>query len=245
MDIWEGEARNGTVRLHFIVNVPELDPAAGTPLVIIPDVGESAEDYLDLLAMLAPRPCFAVSLRGRGQSGSPMQGYTLDDHVSDVLALLDTLTLPTCCLLGQGRGAVYALGATIQAPDQTSGLIIGDYPPQHPARPVEWVERFLKSLSRGVQVSQKIMPHVAEALQREGEAIDLSPYLGQVTCPTLIMYGGQPDARLKLPDVERYLELLPDARAARFTESGHDLWEPDYGHYLLTIAQFLERLDGG
>ena len=142
---------------------------------------------------------------------------------------------------------MYALGAAAQAEDVAlpiAGLIIGDYPPHHPAHPVEWVERFLKSTSRGEQVSQKIMPHVAEALQREGESIDLSPYLGAVRCPVLVMYGGQPDARLKLPDVERYLELLPDARSARFTESSHALWEPDYGRYVLTIARFLERLDG-
>ncbi|MDT8280750.1 MAG: hypothetical protein RQ806_09430, partial [Erythrobacter sp.] len=45
----------------------------GLPLVIIHDTAESAEDYSELMLALAPRPCFALSLRGRGQSGQCQQ----------------------------------------------------------------------------------------------------------------------------------------------------------------------------
>lgn len=125
MPYWEGWVRNRDVKLHFLTNVPEIVEGAGVPLVIVPGTAEAAEDYADVLDALAPRPCFALSLRGRGQSGSPQRGYTLEDHVLDVEALLDALGLPVC-LMGYSRGVTYAIGAAIRRPQQLAGLILGD-----------------------------------------------------------------------------------------------------------------------
>lgn len=101
----------------------------------------------------------------------------------------------------------------------------------------------MESTCRGEPVTQRMMPHVVEGLQREGEAVDLWPYLPRITCPTLILYGTQPGARLPLEGVERYLQTLPDARVMRFEDSDHRLWWPDFGRYVVTIGGFLERLD--
>lgn len=38
------------------------------PLVIIPGLSESTEDYIPLIRLLSPRRCVAISLRGRGKS---------------------------------------------------------------------------------------------------------------------------------------------------------------------------------
>lgn len=248
MNFWDSWAHNGPIKLHFITNVAQVSPEAGLPLVIVPGTSESAEDYLDLLEILAPRPVFALSLRGRGQSGSPLLDYgkggmyRLEDHASDVKALLDTLKLPGCCLMGYSRGVTYALAATLNQPDRVRGLILQDYPAFHSALPTSWIEQFLESTSRGMPISQKMMPHVVEGLQRDAADVDLWTRLPEISCPVLIMYGSQKGSRLPLADVERYLTLLPNARTARFSESGHQIWEPDYGLYVLTIAQFLERL---
>jgi pimeloyl-ACP methyl ester carboxylesterase len=243
MQYWEGWVRNREVRLHFLTNVPALDPGGPIPLVIIPGTAEAAEDYVDLLEALAPRPVFALSLRGRGQSGSPQQGYTLDHHAADIATLIDTLNLPRFCLYGFSRGVTYALAYAAFAPDRVTGLILGDYPALHPALPLSWIEHFMNSESRGIPVSQKMMPHVVEGMQRDSEEIPLWDVLPELACPTLIMYGGQPGARLALEDVQRYLELLPNARVLRFEESDHRLWLPDYGRFIVGIGGFLTRLD--
>lgn len=243
MPIWEGQARNGYVKLHFMTNVPSLEAGEGTPLVIVPGTAESAEDYADLMESLTPRPCFAVSLRGRGQSGSPMQGYTLEDHVRDIEALVAMLDLPPFCLMGYSRGVAYAIGYAALHPEHMAGLIIGDYPAHHPATDTGWVEDFLLSACRGMQVSERMMRHVVEGLQRDGQDVPLWEALDLIRCPALIMYGARQGARLALPEVERYLQLLPDARVVRFEDSGHRLWEPDLGRYIVAIGQFLQRLD--
>ncbi len=271
MALWEGRVRSGFVRLHFLASVPEVAAGEGTPLVIVPGTAEAAEDYADLLEALAPRPCFALSLRGRGQSAAPEHGYRLADHVADIEALVAGLELSRPCLMGYSRGAVYALAWAIEQTARpyhhvaarpyhhvaarpyhhvaarpyhhVAGLIIQDHPAHHPALPPEWTERFLRSTCRGTPVSERLMPHVVESLQREGEDIRLWDALPGLTCPVLIMYGAGPGSRLPLAGVQRYLERLPDARTARFENSGHRLWEPDFGQYVLTIAAFLARLD--
>ncbi len=231
--------------LHFLTGVPSLAEGRGTPLLIVPAMAEAAEDYADLLQALAPRPCFALSLRGRGQSSAPLHGYTLEDHVSDLRAFVAALDPPPFCLLGCGHGVAYALAYAARYPDRLAGMIIGDYPADHPALPPTWVEDFLASTWRSLPVSERMMRHVAEGLQREAEAISLWEALPAISCPTLILYGGQPGAGLTLPDVERYLTLLPDARVRRLPESSGCLWEPDYGQAVLAIGAFLRRLDTG
>ncbi len=242
MPLWEGWVQNWEVRLHYLTNAPV---ALGelSPLVIVPGTAEAAEDYADLLEALAPRRCLALSLRGRGQSGSPQRGYTLIDHTTDVEALVNALDLPPFCLMGYSRGVAYALAYAARQPARLAGLILGDYPAHHPAMSPEWIAHFLESTCRGIPVSERLMPHVAEGLQREAEDIPLWDYLPGITCPVLILRGGQPGSRLSVEATERYLELLPDARVVRLEDSGHALWEPDYGLYVVTIGGFLERLD--
>ncbi len=243
MAFWEGRVRSGLITLHFMTNIPAPEAGEGLPLVIIPDTAESAEDYLDLMLALAPRPCYALSLRGRGQSGSPMQGYALEDHVRDIAALVDSLGLARFALLGYGRGVAYGLAFAALHSEQVGGLIVGDYPAEHPAVEPDWVEDTLDTTWRGAPVSQRLMRHVAEGLQRDGRAVALWEVLDMIPCPTLIMYGAGPGARLSLGEVERYLELLPNARTVRFETSGHALWEPDLGRFIITIGNFLQQLD--
>jgi pimeloyl-ACP methyl ester carboxylesterase len=240
---WEGFVRNEYIKLHFMANVPDPAAGSGVPLVIVPGTAEAAEDYLDLLEALAPRPCFALSLRGRGQSSSPHRGYTLEDHVRDIEALVGTLNLPPFCLMGYSRGVAYSVGYAALHSDRLAGLIVGDYPARHPAVTPAWTEDFLNATCRGMLVSERMIRHVVEGLQREGAQVSLWEALDLITCPALIMYGARRGARLPLAEVERYLQLLPDARVVRFEESGHRLWEPDLGHYVVTIGGFLQRLD--
>ena len=243
MAVYEGRVRNGFVRLHYLDSAPDAPSETGHPLLIIPGTAEAAEDYLDLMEALAPRRCIALSLRGRGQSSAPRHGYTLEDHVTDIEALTDALKLPPFCLMGYSRGVTYALGYAVRNPRTLAGLIIGDYPAHHPALPPEWVEQFMESTCRGVPVTERMMPYVLEGLQREGADVPLWDYLPRLTCPVLILRGGQPGSLLSTRATERYLDLLPDARVVRFEDTGHRLWEPDFGRYVVTLGGFLQRID--
>ena len=97
--------------------------------------------------------------------------------------------------MGYARGVPYALSVAAAFPDRVAGLIVADYPAQHDAVPRGWITDLLESVWRGVPVSERLMPFVAEGIQREGEDIPLWDLLPAIACPTLIMYGGMPGAR--------------------------------------------------
>jgi pimeloyl-ACP methyl ester carboxylesterase len=89
MKLKETWINNNGVNIHVIdsntVAKQEL------PLVIIPGLSESAEDYLPLMESLSPCRCVAISLRGRGKSDAPHTGYKLEDHISDIEAVVKYL----------------------------------------------------------------------------------------------------------------------------------------------------------
>jgi pimeloyl-ACP methyl ester carboxylesterase len=142
-----GVAPNGAVRLHYLD--AHADGSSGLPIVIVPGLAETAEDYTGLMRRLAPRRCVAISLRGRGRSDTPASGYTLDDHADDVLAVVRHLGLPRPVLVAFSRGVPYAIRCAARRPGCVAGLALGDYAAVHTRLPQEWAPRFLAGRWRG------------------------------------------------------------------------------------------------
>jgi pimeloyl-ACP methyl ester carboxylesterase len=64
-------------------------------------------------------------LRGHGRSERPPTGYTVDDAVADLAALLDALGVDRpVYLVGNSYGGVVALRAAISRPDLVAGLVV-------------------------------------------------------------------------------------------------------------------------
>src|SRR6059036_453604 len=72
----DGYALNGSVRLHYLDSNPN-GGARKTPIVFVPGMLGSAEDYLTEMETLASRRGLAMSLRARGKSDAPKSGYSL------------------------------------------------------------------------------------------------------------------------------------------------------------------------
>lgn len=85
MLIEENWVDNDGIRINFFQSKPEK--AGKTPLLICPGLSESAEEYINLISSLQDNRCIALSFRGRGKSDSPLTGYSLEDHVSDIAAV--------------------------------------------------------------------------------------------------------------------------------------------------------------
>jgi pimeloyl-ACP methyl ester carboxylesterase/DNA-binding SARP family transcriptional activator len=68
----------------------------------------------------------AVDLRGHGFSDKPPSGYTVDDHVEDILQLIAALALPKPILLGHSLGGSIATFVAAAAGDQIGGLVLLD-----------------------------------------------------------------------------------------------------------------------
>jgi pimeloyl-ACP methyl ester carboxylesterase len=233
--IIERWTENEGVRLHYLEDGG--DDFAGTPLVFVPGGLGAAEDYLPEFPAFAPRACLAMSLRGQGRSSAPPRGYAFADFVSDVEAILNASGLVKPCLLAYSMGAPFAIEVASRCPDRLSGLIIGDYPARYPQIPPEWVDSALLTLG---QLASK---SVAEAIQRESAEVELWEQLPAITCPALVLRGGQPGALLDASASERYRTLLPDVRVVTFPDSGHALWEPNYEQFVNAVKTFLHDLD--
>lgn len=237
MSVKQGWAENCGVRLHYLDSNPEPGPSH-VPLLFIPGALEAAEDYQDELPQFAPRRCLAVSLRGRGQSDAPATNYSFNDHVDDIEAVIQQVGLTRLCLMAYSLGVPYALGYASRNPRCLAGLILGDFPARYPALPPEWVNRGLESFG------ERIKPHVIYGLQSDSAEIPLWDKLRVITCPVLIIRGGQSDTLLNSEMADRYRELWPrSSEIVVFEDSGHELWKPDYQRFINTLKAFLNRIE--
>src|SRR6266571_5456785 len=93
----DGWVDNNGVRLHYIESQPRTSVEL-VPIVFIPGALGTAELYYREIESLAPRRCVAISLRGRGKNNAPERGYTLEDHASDIDAVIRQSELNSFCL---------------------------------------------------------------------------------------------------------------------------------------------------
>jgi pimeloyl-ACP methyl ester carboxylesterase len=227
---------NGGVRLHSLESVPP-ESTTQVPLLIVPGVFGTAEDYLEEMSRLAPRPCLAVSLRGRGRSDVPARGFRLEDHVSDIAATAAQWGFGRSAMMGYAIGGAYAMAYALDSPGKVAALIIGDYPARYRALPAKWVDGALKSMG------DRARPEVARALQAESVQVSFWERLGTLRCPTAILRGAQTGSMVTAEVVAKYQEHLPGAEILTLEHNGHELWKPDFESYLGAIGNFLSGID--
>jgi pimeloyl-ACP methyl ester carboxylesterase len=215
------------------------------PIVITPGLSESAEDYIPVMELLAPRRCIAITLRGRGKSDAPQFGYTLEDHISDIEAVIRHLKMNEFVLMGFSRGVSYALGYALKNLGVVKGLVLGDYPAIHSQLPPGWVE-FFSSLPpwKGKSLPERMKTHALSGLQKESKQVLFWNKLSSISCPVLIIRGGKPGAALSVEDGVRYLEEIPKSNLVVFEESSHNLFEPRLEKLVNTMKEFFKTVKG-
>ncbi|MGE7947510.1 alpha/beta fold hydrolase [Lysinibacillus sp. NPDC093688] len=232
IDRW---ANSEKVKIHYLESADYNTSV--TPLVYVPGALNFAEQSTDLLGKLLSRKCITMSLRGRGNSDAPKGGYSFDDHVKDLHAIISDCKVKNYCLMAYSMGVPYAIKFASEQTD-IKGLIICDYPAKYPYIPETWSDRILNSgyLNEGRR-------HVVTGIQKESRQIDLYSELSLIKVPVLIIKGGTDGSLLKEMEVEKYRNYLNDVNIIEIASSGHELWEPDLNKYLQIINEFLEKLD--
>src|SRR5918998_1037370 len=95
---------NGIVLHHQV-----LGPTDGPVLVFINSLGSDLRIWQEVAPAFTER--FRVILydkRGHGLSDAPPAPYSIDDHTSDLLALLDLLEIGSVALVGLSVGGMIA-----------------------------------------------------------------------------------------------------------------------------------------
>lgn len=239
MQIIEGKVDNYGVLIHYIESHVEADDKS--PLVIIPGFTEDAEDYKDIIKAFKDRKCVAITLRGRGQSDAPESGYTLEDHVSDIKAVVDQLALESFHILGYSRGVSYMLDYALNNISKIKGMIIGDYPGVHNRLSEHWVELFINLPPWHGKTALERMPrHAIDAIQRESAQKQFYEALGAVKVPVLILKGDQKGSLLSEDAQASYFDALEDVTLSVFEGRAHDLFWPDESQFIRVVKEFVD-----
>ena len=77
-------------------------------------------------ALSPPHKLLAMDLRGRGLSGAPSSGYSMEHHCRDILAVLDDLGLERVVLMGHSLGAFISLMFGAKHPERVDRIILVD-----------------------------------------------------------------------------------------------------------------------
>ena len=182
------------------------------PVVVIPGMGESADEYVWLLDRLGDRRVVVVDVRGRGQSDVPASGYRWEDHIADLRAVVEATGLDRPLLVAFSRGSSYGLGYALEYPVEVRGLVIGDYFARHVGLPAEIADQQLRSKIRGVPISERMSEHAVRAVFAESREVPLWDRLTELQCPVLVIRGGRKSA---LVGDNRLCRAAPYAALAR------------------------------
>jgi pimeloyl-ACP methyl ester carboxylesterase len=237
----DGWVEHRGVRIHYLEQGRGRD--AHVPVLIVPGMGERAAEYEWLLDSLDDRHVVAVDVRGRGKSDAPETGYTWDDHVDDVEAVLQATQVARPVFVGFSRGTSYAYGYLLRHPGSARGLVIGDYWPRHVGLPPEVLPGQLATVIRGVPMSERMPEHAVRGVVDESHDVPLLDRLGEFGCPVLLVRGGRRSAIVKDELAERYRAALPSIQVALIADAGHDLWSRDPDAYLAVLRPFLAKID--
>ncbi|MEF3119124.1 alpha/beta hydrolase [Streptomyces chrestomyceticus] len=111
-------------RLSYI----DFGPAAGQPLLALHGHFSEGRSFAALAAELAPEwRVIAPDQRGSGESGRAPD-YSREGYVTDALALLDHLGLPSAVVLGHSMGGKNAYHLAARHPERVRALINVDDP---------------------------------------------------------------------------------------------------------------------
>jgi pimeloyl-ACP methyl ester carboxylesterase len=232
-------AGNAAVRLHVLDNGRA---SASPPVLVVPGMGECAQEYAWLLDRLGDRRVLAVDLRGRGRSDAPRTGYAWEDHIGDLRAVVESLKLEKPILVAFSRGSSYALGYALRCPNGVRGLVVGDYPARHVGLRAEFAERQLRLLIRGFPVAERMPEQAVRGVVTESRDVPLWNRLAELRCPVLVIRGGRRGRVVTDEVAERWRMSLPSVEMATIVDAGHDLWSRDLEAYLAVIFPFLQRI---
>ncbi|MCQ6557291.1 alpha/beta fold hydrolase [Paenibacillus mendelii] len=226
---------NNGIQIHYYDSINYADHNL-TPLLICPGLSETAEEYYDLLEFIFPRRGIALSFRGRGRSETPQTGYNLEEHVSDIEAVVEATGINEFHLLGISRGVSYALGYARKNENKIKSLLINDYPAEHRQMPHNWPDEYIHDYLIPFHRTDHIRPEVVQSIQRESQQTDLAY---KSNYPVLVLRGGLEGSLLNETDLIKYRNMYSNLRVKKFDYSEHNIITTERELLYNSITDFL------
>lgn len=255
-----GVARAGNLEIAY-ESAGTGDPA----LVFIHGVCADRSYFRPQLAHFSGRRrLVALDLRGHGESSVPLE-VTIDDFVTDVIAVADEAGLESAVLCGHSMAGVVGLKVALARPEMVRGvaMIEGTVLFPEPVRqagltglvPALVGERWFEAL-HGYFSSRIFDPQDPEELKQRVLAdarrtrpdfvrtffasllsSDYAAELQSARCPLLYIHAKTPS------DLQRLRELRPDAMVGQVVGSGHYPMLTVPGQVNSMLDRFLEVVD--
>jgi len=183
------------------------ESGAGEPVFLcIHGLADTLEVWDALEPALAERGrVVRIDQRGHGESGAPHGPCTREDLARDAIAVLDALAIPRTILVGHSVGGIVAMAAALAAPERVAGLVLLGTASRCSERTAAWYERIALAAEqhggaglvraiygedsrRRVRGDAAAIAHIARMLTSLYHD-PLTPKLGAIACPTLLMVG--------------------------------------------------------
>lgn len=255
-----GVARAGALRIAY------ESAGAGEPAVVfIHGVCADRSHFQPQIAHFSGRRrVTALDLRGHGQSSVPLE-VTVDDFVTDVLAVADAAGLERAVLCGHSMAGVVGLKVALARPQLVRGVAMIDGTVLFPETvrqagltglvPSLAGERWFEALS-GYLSGRILDPQDPEDLKRRVLAdarrfhpdfvrtffaslfsSDYAAELESARCPLLYIHAKAPC------DLQRLRQVRPDAMVGQVAGSGHYAMLTVPGQVNAMLDRFLEVVD--
>jgi len=146
-------------------------PGGEPPVLALHGLTANCRCWDTIAAAVSPaRRLLAVDLRGRGRSDKPAHGYSLEQHVRDLEAVLNQLGAGRVALLGHSLGAYIALALAAHWPEAVERLILLDGGGQ--LTPEQWGK-----VTAGIKPSLDRLGLVFPSFEAYREHVQQAPFL--------------------------------------------------------------------
>lgn len=198
--------------------------------------------------------CVALDWRGHGGSGYAPQGWTADDLVEDIAAIIDALGERQAIMAGVSQGGAVGMRVALKYPEKLRALVnMCGGPGGPPPAAVERLYAFAAFLSEEQDEAARRAAviefargylHAPDFEEREPERfaeeidvilshprasvrllpcvpesyVDITPRLGGIACPTLIIWG---EYELRPTLGPQLAAAIPGAMLATIGNAGH------------------------
>jgi pimeloyl-ACP methyl ester carboxylesterase len=249
--------------------VEQGDPA-GLPVLLLHGITDSWYSFEGVLPYLPTSlHAFALSQRGHGDATRPVTGYCPQDFAADLAAFMDALRLGPAVVVGHSMGSCIAQRFALDYPDRTLGLVLMGSCATVRGNPVAtelwnavvstltdpidagFVREFQQStlarpvpparLDTVVQESLKVPARVWRAALAALLETDFAAELGDITAPTLIVWGDQ-DVFFLRREQEALTAAIPGAQLVVYPGAGHGFHWEEPARFAADLAAFAAHL---
>ena len=255
-------ARERGVELYY-----ERD-GAGDPVVLVHPLMTSLGYWEPFRKEFATsREAILYDCRGHGRSTRPQSGYTVDDHIADLAALIEGLELDRPALVGYSMGAYICLGVTVRHPELVSRVILAAAKPKgerasadgHVRRDrvrtgadaIDQVEGKVFAAERPDRIHVGFIRWLARSLDRSEVALaiegsggfDFERDLPAIEHPMLILHGTH-DELNPIEGARRMATAIPNCRMVSMPGCGHECPMEAPEKFLAISLGFLAEHEG-